>query len=385
MVEKLRLLIIKNALINEFKNKPVIKESIFATFEEEALFKTATNYASANHEKMINEMRDLTKALESDAGKLAATLRTILAIGLVLALINFLFIMFHTLRQLQDRDEKVRKKTRQTNRILNTVEEGLFLLDSNLKTGDRYSAAMNTLFPGKMIANQPFMHLLSNAVNKEDVTNAKEYIELLFDESKSNGLLLDINPLKNIGVYTKNSDGDSELKFLKFSFKPILKNNIVDRIFVSVSDITKPAILKKRLDDERNRGEQRMKIMTDIFTIDKNILTEFVSNSLVRLEGINDLLKKDHNNDINYFDSILPIIDVIHTEATAFELNSFATMANELKGTLMSLKVKSKITGKDFIPFTVLLDQMISNIEAACQLPELKIHKEISKQKHLSL
>lgn len=358
-------------LLNEFEGKKQIKADVVSTFQEESLFETATDFASANSLKLLDLMGDLSNALESKANKLAKLLRTILVVGLCLALLNFLFIMFHTLRQLRNRDEKVNETKKETDRILNTVEEGLFLLDNKLKIGEQYSAAMENIFSTKSIANQPFLSLIHNAINQQDINNAEIFIKLLFDDTKSHFLLKDLNPLKNIPIYIRSAEGSLDLKFLKFTFKPLSKNEHIDHVLVSVSDITEPSLLKKHLKDERRRSELRMNIMTDVLTIDKNVLPHFVNNSLENLKNINTILKQSDMSDRNKINSITPLINNIKTEANTFKLESFSSMTNELNQALESIKNKPETSGKDFTKLTVMLNQMISNVEAACRLPDI--------------
>jgi len=280
--------------------------------------------------------------------------------------------MFHTLRQLRSRDEKVDETRKETDRILNTVEEGLFLIDEKLKIGDQYSSAMESIFSTNSIAGESFLTLIANVVNKRDLITAENFLELLFDKTKNYQLLIDLNPLTNLPIYIENNRNNSELRVLKFAFKPILRRNQVDQVLVSVTDKTEPSLLKKHLADERRRGEQRMNILSDILAVEKNVLPQFVNNSLSNLNRINDILKQLDISAANKIESISPLINNIKIEAKAFKLDSFSGMASELEQTLNAIKAKPNASGENFTPLTVMLNQMISNVEVTCQLPDIE-------------
>lgn len=356
-------------LLNEFKDKEETKADIVSTFKEEALFESAVGYASANNSKLQDLMSDLTHAVEDDAAMSAKLLRTVLIAGICLALLNFLFIIFHSLRQLRESDTNVKEAKKETDRILSSVQEGLFLLNSDYEIGEQYSAAMETIFSTQEIANRPFISLVANAVDKQDLINAGNFIRLLFDKQKNHILLTGLNPLKNVAIYVKNKKKGSDLKFLKFAFSPVVIEEHVEHVLVTVTDITEPALLKKYLEDERRRSEQRMNIMKNVMSADVEVVPLFIDNSIANLNKINHLLKQTDIDDISKADKISIVINQIKSEASTFKLDSFVDMCGEFNSIIKSIKDRPDASGKDFLELTVMLNQMMSNIEAACQLP----------------
>jgi len=369
-------------LLNEFKGKEKTKADIVSTFKEEALFESAAGYASANSSKLQSLMNDLTHAVEDDANRSAKLLRIVLISGICLALLNFLFIIFHSLRQLRESDTKVEEAKQETDRILNTVEGGLFLLNSDYNIGEQYSAAMETIFSTTEISNRPFISLVSNAVDKQDLINAGHFIRLLFDNEKNHTLLTDLNPLKNVAIYVKNKKDNSDLKFLQFSFSPVVIEEHVEHVLVTVKDITEPSLLKKHLEDERRRSEQRMNIMTNVMSADAEVIPLFIENSMSGLNEINHLLKQTDIDDMAKINEISEIINKIKSEASTFKLDSFVDMSDEFNSIINNIKNRPDISGENFLELTVMLNQMMSNIEAACQLPNTSVssEKETDKQ-----
>ena len=67
---------------------------------------------------LLGHMNDLTINLENVASSKASRLRIIQTVGISLAIINFLFIMLHFLRQLRDSDLVLEKARKETTEIL---------------------------------------------------------------------------------------------------------------------------------------------------------------------------------------------------------------------------------------------------------------------------
>lgn len=160
----------------------------------------AITYADANNLYLLKLMNDLTVALENVASSKAKKLRIIQTIGISLAIVNFFIIMFHFLRQLRASDKKTEQARKETSEILETVNEGLFLLDKNLHIGSQYSKQLKSMFACEDIAHMGFHDFLSQVVNKKDLDTATRYINLFYREDINSNLIVDLNPLKKVEV-----------------------------------------------------------------------------------------------------------------------------------------------------------------------------------------
>jgi two-component system chemotaxis sensor kinase CheA len=85
-------------------------------------------------------MNELTTALESVASQRANTLRMVQTAGIVLALLNFAFILFKFLRRLRTSDAEIEAANEENREILTSVREGLFLLTPDSRLGSQVSA-----------------------------------------------------------------------------------------------------------------------------------------------------------------------------------------------------------------------------------------------------
>lgn len=90
------------------------------------------SYALANNVQILDQMNFLTTALEHMASAKADRLRMIQVGGITLALMNFFVILLHFIRQLRESDAMAEAARRETQDILESVSEGLMLLDRDL-------------------------------------------------------------------------------------------------------------------------------------------------------------------------------------------------------------------------------------------------------------
>ena len=72
------------------------------------------------------------------------------------------------------------------NIILQTVEEGLFFLNSDFELDADYSDALEGIIDQKVIAGQSFFDILTNRVPENVINNSIEFLNLLFREDLDN-------------------------------------------------------------------------------------------------------------------------------------------------------------------------------------------------------
>lgn len=326
----------------------------------------AVNFGKENNLSLLALMNQLTVDLENVATSKAKRLRWIQTIGITLAVINFFIILSHFIRQLRESDESISIARRETSEILGTVNQGLFLLDNKLTIGGQYSAEMKTIFGRDDIAGKPFLRFIKDIVTEKDLNNAGSYIKLLFDRSKKQRLLGDLNPLKKVSVQISNNDGTFENKFLKFSFSRVLMDASIEHILVTVMDITQQVKLEMKLEQERNRNEQQLDMLSNLISANRDMLPMFIENTFAAFNKINDILKMQVSGQSRYLDKLNLIYNLIHNvkgEASALNLSSFVDLAHEFENSMEVMKQQPQIKGNDFLGLAVLLNQMISHAE----------------------
>lgn len=323
--------------------------------------------------KLLTEMNNLTVDLEAVARSKAEILRLIQTVGISLAILNFMIIMFHSVKQLRSSDSKIEAAQNETQEILDTVNEGLFLLDKEGTIGEQYSAELEKILNRERLGGQKLEMLLGKIVSERDLSTTKKFIGLLFDPSKREKLLGSLNPLKEVEAHLINPQGIYESKFLSFSFSRVVLNDEIRHILVTVTDITKQVSLARELDLAQKESEEQFEMLTALIGSNSDMMPIYLENSRKTLVKINDYLRTPAKTRPQLLEKANSIYQRIHGfkgESSAMEMTQFASLAHQLEDQLSSLKSNPSLSGNDFLSLTVLLNKIMSQVEAAQRLME---------------
>ena len=120
--------------------QPLLQKDDFTPEELAA----ALAYSQVSNLTLLNAANDFVSEAQAVGASRASRLRTIQTTGIVLSLLNFAYTVFASLRHLFANDRKVEMAQQETAEILNTVKEGLFLLDPHFKIGSQYSGSLTS-------------------------------------------------------------------------------------------------------------------------------------------------------------------------------------------------------------------------------------------------
>jgi len=218
--------------------------------------------------QLLALMNDLTTQLEGAARAKADRLRLIQSGGILLALVNFIFILFKFIARLRATDRKVEAAQKETTDILRTVKEGLFLLDSEFRFGTQYSASLAAILGGKITPGSDFREMLRQMVHPDVFPSTVDYINLLFGDRVKESLVLELNPLKAIEVMVPRPDGSSARRFLTLQFNRVSYERNVSHLLVTVSDVTDQVVLERELTAEKKKSKAEIAVLLDLLKVD---------------------------------------------------------------------------------------------------------------------
>ena len=338
----------------------------------------AVAMARVHNLAILSLMNDLTIDLEKVAASKATRLQIIQTVGISLAIINFLFIMFHFVRQLRDSDKVIEKARRETSEILETVNEGLFLIDKDLVLGEQHSARLIDVLGPQEFAGKSFHALLENIVSEKAAETASDFIELLFDPKVKEKLIGDLNPLSLVEVNIAQSNGGFLTKHLQFSFARAYQkdeNDIqtISHVLVTVLDITERVKLERALNESRKHNESQLEMITGLLHTHPALLKEFLANSFDCFNRINSILRQPAKTAQSVRDKATSIFREIHNfkgEAASLKLEFFESAAHKMEDTLALLRDKRDLTGNDYLGLTVQLESLISYTQQVEHLTE---------------
>lgn len=375
----------KDSLQNTFQLWQAYKKSI-DTFSEQvtrnedysAALAVAVAQARAYNLTILTSMNDLTLSLEQVAASKAKRLRAIQTLGICLAIINFLFIMLHFVRQLRDSDRVIERARRETTEILETVNEGLFLIDKDLVIGEQHSAKLAEVLGPQQFAGQSFQTLLENIVSAKDAQTARGFIELLFDKKIKEKLIGDLNPLSNVEVNIAHQSGGFLTKHLQFSFARAYQKNEdgvaeISHVLVTVLDISEQVKLERALNESRKHNESQLEMITSLLHTHPALLREFIANSFNCFNRVNNILRQPAKTSQAVREKAVSIFREIHNfkgEAASLKLEFFENAAHAMEDTLAQLRDKQDLSGNDYLGLTVQLENLISYTQQVEHLTE---------------
>lgn len=351
-----------------------VQQNLFS----ESSLSVAVAMARVHNLTILASMNDLTISLEQVAASKATRLRLIQTVGISLAIVNFLLIMFHFMRQLRDSDRVIEKSRRETKEILDTVNEGLFLIDEHLIIGEQYSARLADVLGQQDFAGKSLTGLLENIVSEKDAETARGFIELLFDQKVKEKLIGDLNPLNHVEVNIAQSNGGFLTKHLQFSFARAYQKDedgtqVISHVLVTVLDITGQVKLERAFSQSRKHNESQLEMITGLLHTHPKVLKEFIANSFSCFNRVNNILCQPAKNTQSVREKATNIFREIHNfkgEAASLKLEFFENAAHKMEDTLALLRDKKDLSGNDYLGLTVQLESLISYTQQVEHLTE---------------
>lgn len=251
----------------------------------------ALAYSQANNIRVLDIANEFVTETQSIGASRASTLRMVQTGGILLALLNFAFILFKFLRRLRASDAAIEAAGEENREILEAVREGLFLITPDHRLGSQLSASAHTLFGRRVAPGEDFFTVLQPLVTEKALTDARDYVALLFAPHVKEALVQDINPLSEVELLGRNRLGNPERRWLSFHFNRVQDGSGVRHLLVTVQDITARIELQRQLAGERLKSQKEFGMLLKAIDADPALLRQFVERAEASLLEVNDLLR----------------------------------------------------------------------------------------------
>jgi two-component system, chemotaxis family, sensor kinase CheA len=242
-----------------------------------------------------------------------------------------------------------------TDALLNSIPQGLFLLDANDKVLPPVSQALATLFRREDFANLTFEQLLAPVVTPKTLTAAKKRTAALLVGAA------DTHPFGDIDVRLKNPDGSFDNAHYSLEFEPIAAADEPQVWLVRVTDITARVQATRELEELRTQVQIQGEILRSVLQMGTARFGAFMQKTDASMNAIGTVLKKPAREEAafrNKLEEILNQVDRVRREAAAFRLTALESAARIFEDALQNLRLRSGLSGSDFLPLAVKLDQM---------------------------
>ncbi len=303
-------------------------------------------------------VEDVVKSAQSEASKI----RTVQVAGVIIIFLYFVVFIFFFIRRLGQSDQEAIEARRETEEIMETVNTGLFLLDKDLMIGNQHSKALADIMGTNRLAGQNFASVLRNRISDKDLETTRQFIEQLYNPRVKTKLVNDLNPLNKVMLHNDDSGSVAD-RYLDFRFSRVYEGKTIARILVNVSDVTDAVLLEHKLEKEREQNDLQIEMLTTILNVSPKLINNFISNTNTRIESINAILKNPGSSQFELENKLKSIYREVHSlkgEASALKLHSFTNIATAAEDKLHELQNQGKLSGNDFLPLAVHLDDLLN-------------------------
>ncbi|MEA3196536.1 MAG: two-component system, chemotaxis family, sensor kinase CheA [Gammaproteobacteria bacterium] len=316
------------------------------------------------------EFSAIAADLQSTNLRSATQLRLVMVSGLIIA-VALVALVSVLLSARQRQESSLRQARQQTTDILRTVKDGLFLLDQNLLIGSAYSGALETLFQRKDFAGLAFEDLLKSIVSERTLATAIKFVKILWAERTNEKLVKTINPLGEVEVHLDSGNGKFDTRYLQFDFHRVRVDGEMTHVLVSVSDVTARVDLANELQASQSQAQGQVDTLLGILHIDPAQLTSFLSDSNAAMKMINAVLREPTREEGVFrkkLDTLFRQVHAVKGEAAALGLSSIEARAHAFEDDLRSLREKSSLSGNDFLPLVIKLDDLLTHLQSVSEL-----------------
>jgi len=282
---------------------------------------------------------------------------------------------------LKERGSEHYKTQKITDKILNNVQEGLFLINEKFEIESRYSDAFEKIVGEKELASKDIFRLLDTKLTKIPIKEVKQYLSFMFQDSIDEETLITLNPLSDVTLKV-----DEVYKEVQFKFKRVAYRGKTVDLLCTLNDITEQKKLKKNLEESRSQIKKQMEWMLGLLHVDPALLQDFLESVRIELKMVEETLR--HGEKSPDFEAVLEKVfrsmHLIKGNASLLDLKIFSKQAHKFEEEIAKLKNKPDLGGRDFVQLVLNLNELKNTLNEVGNLIERigKIHKHLRPKRN---
>ena len=322
----------------------------------------AVEQAKTSSVPMTESFQNLNQHIRGIVSDLTKRIEIAQLLAIALMVVYLVFFIFIALRRLRIADAEAIEARRETEEIMETVNTGLFLLDKDLNIGNQYSRALQNIIGTDRIAGEKFDSILRGRISDKDLETTRQFIGQLYNPRVKTKLVNDLNPLNKVNLHSESDDGVSN-RYLDFRFSRVYEGKDIARILVNVQDVSDAVLLEQRLEKERAENEMQGEKRTTNINVSPALINDFINNTKAHIDKMNNILKNPGSSQFELEGKLKSLYREMHSlkgEASALKLHSFTKIATDAEDKLQALQNQNQLSGNDFLPLAVHLDDLLS-------------------------
>lgn len=278
--------------------------------------------------------------------------------------------------------DQVQERNRHVHKILETVNESLFLLASDFIVQPGYSKVTESILERK-IDGISFLDILrpdaklglQPVVSEQTLVAAQNYLELLLNPRIKERLVQQTNPLGEIEYRVLRPKGTVITKFLEFRFNRVVEGGKTTQIMVTILDSTSRIALSRQIKENESKAKSEIEMLFGIMHLDPPILAEFMNHAKSEVTAMLNLLEAEQfgsrpgesssdraDRYSRLLQKISRSIHLIKGNAAMLRLSYYEEMANRLEEKIDVVRAASGLSGEQFLPITSGLASFLDQI-----------------------
>ena len=262
-------------------------------------------------------------------------------------------------RHEREKQELLGINNRLTDALLRYSAQGLFLLDAKDRILLPVSHSLAAMFRRQDFTNLTFEKLLAPVVSVKTLTAVRSYIAVLLSGAQHDPSTADM--LSDVEVRLANPDGTFESAHYSFGFDALMVPDETRVWLVTVSEITAKIQSGREIEELHSQVQMQGEILRGVLQMGGARFGGFMQKTDASMKTIATVLKKPAREESAFrlkLEETLNEVDRIRREAAAFKLSGLESTARVFEDALQDLRVRGALSGSDFLPLAVKLDQL---------------------------
>jgi signal transduction histidine kinase len=246
--------------------------------------------------------------------------------------------------------------------LLSQFPAGLFALDAAGVIVPPLSPSVAALFRRQDCTGLVLTELLRPLVPRKFVGLAAQYLAALQAAAAgTGGAAAGENPLRDLEVRFANGDGTHDLRHYAFEFTPMQVPGEPGTLLVRVTDRTLELLQARELEDLRLQVAVQADLLQTVLRAGTARLATVIRTTDTMLESINEILRRPAREDAAFrtkLDQTLSAADRIVRVLAGTSLTALTDAAHRFESMLLELRDRPTLSGNDFLPLAVRLDDL---------------------------
>jgi len=259
------------------------------------------------------------------------------------------------------RTEELVVAKNETDTILNSIDEGLFVLhreNGHFRIGSQQSAAIKSIFETPSLPTQNFTTVIQNFFPESTVTSATNFLKMIQKETVTGDMVRDLNPLELVEAYIPTDAGERKAKHLQFHFRRLDARQT--DFLVSVKDVTQTVELSRELRENQEKAEAQTQMLLSILHVGPGLLEDFMEGVEIELAVIENLMRQEKSPDAlrESLEQVFRSAHSIKGNASLIDLKFLAQATHEFEQKVQELRDRSSLQWDDYLPLAFELTRL---------------------------